>query len=225
MSEQSGLFDPRPVLVVFEGTDGSGKSTLSKVVAEQRLYRWARPPVHMAFPSKDGEVGKLIRRAFAREVVLGDGIVDGTQDRVFGYLMVADLVDRSHLIRRHLTARTSVVCDRYATVSGWAYQLNCMSVDELLAVQQRARLVRPDVVFLLDVPPAVAVERMRQRGEIKNPIFERDGFAYVEGLRRRYLAYASLHDEVVVVLDGTRSVDDLHVEVLDHLSKLGAVKP
>lgn len=201
-------------LIVFEGMDGSGKSTLSKNVVEQ--LRWVGERKHFAFPSKDGEVGKLIRKSFTREVTLGDGLLDGTQDRVLGYLMAADGVDREHLVLGHIADGTSVVCDRHPTVSGWVYQRGCMTTDELLAIQQRQWFRRPDITFVLDVPATTAAVRIDVRNEAKNPIFERSDRAYIEKLRQRYMAYAAMHDDVVV-LDGMLSPDELLKQTADHL--------
>jgi dTMP kinase len=218
----NGFQDPTSRLIVFEGMDGSGKSTLSKAVAER--LSWRRLPHHRAYPSKDGEVGKLIRRGFAREVKFGDDQDDGSRDRVFGYLMIADGVDREYSLLGHLADRTTVICDRHPVVSGWVYQTTCMPVDELLAIQQREWFRAPDITFIIDVSVHTALERMHARLEANNPIFERNTEDYVDGLRIRYQAYAAMHSNDVIVLDGELSLDDLLEEVQSHLIPWEIVK-
>jgi len=205
-------------LIVFEGMDGTGKTTLSKTMVE-RYSPSRKPPVLMVYPSHDGEVGKLIRRVFSGEARLGNG-AHPDQDRVLGYLMVADGLDREHLVRDHLATDTTVICDRHPTVSGWIYQRECWTIDRILAVQQRDQFVQPTVTFIVDVPPDVAMERMRQRGGSRNPIYEKDGFGYVSRLRSRYLAFAAMHDNVLV-LDGTKPIDELVDLVHSHLKQIG----
>lgn len=204
------------VQIVVEGMDGTGKSTLSKLVAEQ--LPWKKPPFHTCFPSKDGPVGQLIRRGFSGEVKFGKRDFFGSEGRVYGHLMIADGIDRAPVLDAHLETGTSVVLDRHPAVSGWAYQTEHMTLRELHAMQgfSDSLAIRggSTVTFILDVPAGVAVERMRQRGEIRNPIFEQDGVAYVERLRQRYLAYPAMHDHACVrVLDATRPLDELLAQV------------
>jgi dTMP kinase len=208
--------DYRPAYLVFEGMDGSGKSTLSKAVTEQ--LPWRTTPLHLCFPSKDGAVGQLIRRAFVREVSFGSPDYPMIAGHVFGYLMVADALDREPVVLDALRLeKRPVIADRHPTVSGWVYQRETMKLDTLIAMQQRQLFTVPIVTYVLDVPAEVAIERMQQRGEIRNSIFEQDGVAYVRRLRGRYLAYATMHPDVVV-LDATKSIEELLAEVKEHLN-------
>jgi len=204
-------------LIIFEGMDGSGKSTLAQAVLSCSTEQgwWLKPPTSMAFPSHDGEVGKLIRRVFSGDVQVGGGIRSTAS--VLGYLMVADAVDIEPMLLGHIADGTSVLCDRHATVSGWAYQRECWSTDQILAIQQREQFHRATVTFILDVPVVVAMERINLRGS-RNPIYEMEGIPYVSRLRARYVAYAAMHDDVVV-LDGTRPIDQLIAQVHSHLKQ------
>ena len=57
----------RGLYVVFEGPDGSGKSTLSRLFVDAlRGVAHEEDVVLQAFPTRDGEVGKLIRRTFSQ---------------------------------------------------------------------------------------------------------------------------------------------------------------
>lgn len=216
--KSEGIVSRAPVYLVFEGVDGSGKSTLAKAVCEQIAFQ--KKPAFFAFPSSSGEVGKLIRRAFSGDVVLGDGQPGGapnTRDRVLGYLMVADGLEREHEIRRCIARRTSVVCDRHPIVSGWVYQRSCWPVDTILAIQQRWQFHPPHATFVLDLPAEVAIERMKKRGPL-NPIYERDGVDHVNTMRERYVAYTAMHDNTRI-LDGTKTTDQLVDHVREQLRR------
>lgn len=217
--EKPGFVARPPVYLVFEGVDGSGKSTLAKAVVER--VAWQKRPALFAFPSSSGEVGKLVRRAFAGEVKLGDGHpgpAPYTRDRVLGYLMLADGLDREHEIRKCLAARTSVICDRHPLSSGWVYQSECWRTDVLTSIQQRWQFVPPHATIVLDVPAEVAVERMRKRGVERNPIYEAGGVELFELRRRRYAAYAAMHDNVAI-LDGTKTTDELVEHLTEQLKR------
>lgn len=186
-------------LIVFEGMDGSGKTTLVKEVVER--LSWRTPPVHLAFPSRTGPVGKLVRQAFAKDPPL--------TEPVLGYLMVADLLDHEPSIRGALALGTCVVCDRHATVSGLAYQREVWSLEHLLGVQQRHQFTPPSVTFVLDVPAEEAIERRRARNQERNEIFEKEDLAYANRLRARYLAYQTYAREPVYVLKGMQTPQQL----------------
>jgi len=199
--QQQDTGSTRGLYVVFEGPDGSGKSTLSQLFTDKLLEIGGSGAAFLqTFPSKDGPVGQLIRRSFTREVELSE--------ETLGYLMIADGHDRCDGLYKRLETGITVVCDRHPLVSAWAYQTEVFTMDELVAIQQRQRFVEPDVVFILDVPPEVAVERIKARHGLANLVFEKDDDGYRNRLRHRYSGYAALNDHSVV-LDGTRPLDEL----------------
>lgn len=202
----------RGLYVVFEGPDGSGKSTLSKsfAAAIQNLAQEGTV-THIAFPSHFGEVGKLIRRSFTKEVELSE--------EVLGYLMIADGHDRcDKVIYPALERGDTVICDRHPLVSAWAYQAEVFTHDEIVALQQRHRFMEPDITFILDVPPDVAAERIKARHGLQNLIYEKDDDGYRFRLRHRYSGYAALNPNTVI-LDATESPDQLLQSCVDLMMK------
>jgi dTMP kinase len=67
----------------------------------------------------------------------------------------------------------------------------------------------PDVTFLLDVDPAAASARS---GELDR--FEREGEALQRAVADAYEELAERHRERYVRLDGTRSVEEVHRDVI-----------
>lgn len=203
----NGLF------VVFEGIDGSGKSTLSRAWADHIAGLGVRAPLHLAFPSHDGPVGELIRKGFSGEVKLSE--------EVYGYLMMADCIDRQGRIYHAVKEGRVVVADRYAPISGWAYQQEVFAVDAIPAFDQRHRLIQPTVTFIINVSPETAAKRMEGRGAKRNETFEKDDGKYIVRLTQRYLAYA-LNEQArgtpVVILDGEKSIDALISDVTTSLA-------
>lgn len=191
-------------LITIEGPDFSGKTSLTKFLAE------ALGAALLVFPTQDGEVGKLIRRAFASEIKLSP--------QTLGYLMVADGLDQEARIKE-LLENQPVVMDRHTTVSGWVYQTAVYSVDAVLAIQQRGQFRTPDVVFVLDVPEEVTLARMESRAAL-NPLYEKKDLAHLTTMRRRYLAYHFMHANTIL-LDGTKSVEELAETVVGVLHAIG----
>ena len=190
----NGLF------VVFEGVDGSGKSTLAKAWIEHITRLGVRAPLYMPFPTHDGPVGKLIREGFAGTHQLTEA--------TYGYLMMADCMESQARIYHNVREGRVVVADRYAPVSGFAYQQEVWSMQELLNIQNKKRILEPSVTFIVNVDAETAITRMAERGAPRNKIFEKDSGEYITRLISRYLAYAFLHPRVII-LDGTKSTGEL----------------
>lgn len=202
-------------IVLFEGMDGSGKSTLVEAMKE-RLRLRDQPAASFAFPSKDGVLGSFIRE----ELFTGHNVLE--DDRSMLHLMIADALDVDKRVACLRYEFDWVLLDRHATVSAWAYQAQDHTVATIAAVTDPYLFeTAPDVVFILDVPAQVALERRAQRELEPNPLFEKD-LEHANTLRSRYAAYAGMYTNTgpVVILDGTLSTTELVAQVLQVLDEL-----
>lgn len=180
--------------VVFEGGEGSGKSTQAKRIAAARDALLTRQP-------GGTEIGASIRA-----LLLGNATV-GLSDRAEALLMAADRAQHVHeLIRPSLDAGRDVVCDRYVG-SSLAYQGagRELGVDQVRALSTFAiDGAEPDLVLLLDVPVDVGLGRID--GEPDR--LEKLAREFHERVRAAYLALAAA-DPTWVVIDATQSVDEV----------------
>lgn len=164
------------LFIVFEGVDGSGKSTQARRVALAR-------DALFAFEPGDSPLGVELRRWLLDAAVPMDPETEAL-------LMLSD---RSHHTRQIIEpARASgrhVVCDRYYP-STLAYQGYGRGVDvaRLWAASEVAiGSCRPDLIVLLDVSPGVAHER---RARDHGDRFESADVAFHERVREGYLELA-----------------------------------
>lgn len=199
----------RGAFIVFEGIDGSGKSTQARLLGA-RLGD-AGVPVHQTAEPTNGPVGTLIRNGFNRRVDL--------DDRVIASLFVADRLD--HITNAHdgmlgiVERGTTVVCDRYH-LSSQAYQASDVGGDWIASSNSiSTSLMLPDLTVYLDVSPEVALERLAS-GRTTTDRFEVD--ERLRAARARYAEAIERADEVVVTLDADRSSDELADEVWREVS-------
>ena len=193
------LADTRPAgrFFVFEGIDGSGKSTVSRCFAE-RLASTGRPVEWTAEPTS-GWMGDQVRRA------------NKEAHSVFAetLLYVADRAEHTAQIGGWLESGRSVVCDRYVG-STLAYQSVTLRPHlgsralEWLKMLNEPFAVRPDVTFLLRIDPDRALARLTERKE-------REKFEKVEFLRKVAAMYDRLAEEdpSYVVVDASLSLDQV----------------
>lgn len=166
----------KPLFVVLEGPDASGKSTQLRLLAEHLA---ARNIPHLTTREPGGTpLGQELRRL----------LLDPRRDirpLTELLLMVADRHEHvESVIRPALEQGKWVLCSRY-TLSTLAYQGYGRGVDlELLRQLNELATggLEPDYVFLLDLPPQVAYQRTRDRDR-----FEGEGLEFFTQVRAAYL--------------------------------------
>jgi dTMP kinase len=187
--------------VVFEGGEGSGKSTQARRLAE----RWG---ADLTFEPGDTPVGARLRE------ILLDHETGHLDARAEALLMAADRAHHvSTKIRPALERGRDVVCDRYVG-SSVAYQGygRDLGPDEVAALSAFATdgLI-PDLVVLLTVDEATSAERLAATGAPDR--LEAAGDAFHRKVAEGYLAQAAADPDRWVVIDGSGSVDEVAARV------------
>ncbi len=198
--------------IVFEGIDGSGKSTQSELLA-QRLSELGKE-IYLTHEPSDGVVGKMLRQALRGELALSEQVMAA----LFAADRLEHLTNRENGILAHLANGTQVICDRYY-LSTYAYQSVQVSLDWAIALNSQAAIMaKPDVHFYIDIPVEVALERIRQNRE-HTDIYETK--ERLEKTKKQYsLAIEALRDtENIVTINGERSIDDIAGEIWQYVSK------
>jgi len=72
---------------------------------------------------------------------------------------------------------------------------------------------KPDLVFIIDVPAQVALERMAKRGD--HDIF--DKLEIMERNRQGYKWYMENSGDECVLIDGIKSIEEVHQDILEKL--------
>jgi dTMP kinase len=190
------------MFVTFEGLDGSGKSTQ----AERLRARLEADGLDVVATREPGgtELGERLR-----DLVLHGDHVSPWAEALLYAAARAQHVDE--VIRPALERGAAVICDRYVD-SSVAYQgvgrglgldrvldLNLAAVGELL----------PERTFLLELEPAAIGGRLP--GE--HDRLERESEEFHRRVAAGYRELAARFPERIVVLDATRTVDDLAEDV------------
>lgn len=182
--------------IVFEGGEGSGKSTQAALLAARLGAVLTREP------------GGTALGLGIRSLVLDAGDGPPVDVRAEALLMAADRAQHvAEVVRPALARGVDVVSDRFSG-STLAYQgyARGLPVDELARLSAwAAGGLEPDVVILLDVAPEVAAVRRKpvpDRMEAAGEEFHR---RVVEG----YRSLAAADPRRWRVVDGSGPVDDV----------------
>ncbi|BCB86444.1 hypothetical protein Psuf_037570 [Phytohabitans suffuscus] len=118
-----------------------------------------------------------------------------------------------------------VISDRYVD-SSLAYQGagRTLPVDEVSWLSSWATGgLRPDLVVLLDVPPEVGLARAARRGAADR--LESESVAFHERVRYAFLDLAAAEPKRYLVLDATRSPEEITAAVVERVSALFPEEP
>jgi len=179
------------MFIVFEGIDGSGKTSIAKMFAEY-LKSLGYNIFLTEEPTKTW-IGEAVRK----------GIKEKLNAYSQAFLFFADRAQHISVIKEHIERGEVVICDRYV-YSTYAYQgvqlTEYMPVNDALrwleSIYEPIKL-EPDIVFLLTTTPSLGLERIKMREIREN--FEREKF--LEEVQRIYLMLAEKYGFKVVNSD------------------------
>ena len=139
-------------LIVFEGPDGVGKTTLSRALAS-RLNAMGITCDHLSFPGKEeGTVGRLVYDAHHDPASYGLKGITATGLQALHIAAHLDEIDRT--ILPALREGRWVILDRFwwsTWVYGWASSVDSATLDALIKVERlHWRDIEPDALFLVD---------------------------------------------------------------------------
>lgn len=200
--------------ITFEGIEGSGKTTQ---IAEVAAYLKGKGHEIVQTREPGGtEIGDQIRK------ILLDPTNTKMSARTELLLYAASRAQHvEEVIRPALKDGKIVLCDRYSDATT-AYQgaARNLSKDIIVGLDKIAtdHLI-PDLTFLFDLPAWVGLNRAhaRNKGEGIEDRFENEKLDFHEKVRQGYLKIAVAEPKRVVVIDATKQVETIYLELIERL--------
>ncbi len=194
----------RGKFIVFEGIDGSGKTTQAEKIW---LYISGFAPASLTAEPTDGEIGRLLRRYLSGKLA--------ADNRVLAALFAADRLDHitnsTNGIEKLLSDGTWVISDRYY-LSSFAYQGAEVGLEWVESLNSEAKkLLKPDLQVFIDITPEQAMERIRQNRDTLE-LFEKT--ERLTAIRAAFLSVIErLPDENIVVIDGSGTPEEIYERI------------
>lgn len=192
------------LFITFEGADGCGKTTQLMLLAKY-LKSKGRDVIVTREPGARG-LGEKIR-----EILLNyDGEVSSQAE---AFLFLADRAQHIDVIVNPAVKNGKIVlCDRH-TDSTIAYQGygRGLDIDRIKMLNNLATGDRrPDLTFVFDIDVETSMKRV---GNEKDRM-ESAGVEFFNRVRNGYHKISELEPERVKVLDASKSIEDIHKEVI-----------
>lgn len=197
---QSGLF------IVFEGGEGSGKTTNLAYFID-RLQAKGIDLIATREPGGTAMAEEI------REVLLSPRDEQVSSDAELLLMFAARAQHLAAKIKPALADGQWVICDRF-TDATYAYQgggreLGFDKIAQLETLVQGD--LRPDLTVLLDVPLEVGMARAAQRGELDR--MEQESQAFFERVRSTYLTRAEQSPERYRIIDASGDLDSVQRQI------------
>lgn len=190
-------------LITFEGIDGSGKTTISKLLYEK--LRNIKEAILTAEPTETW-LGKAVRKA-----------LEENRDAItIAFLFMADRNEHVKKIKKWLNEGKIVICDRFAD-STFAYQkehLGIRNPEKWLYKIHEPFLIKPNITFLLIIEPKKALERIDHRKLI---IYEDEKF--LRKVQDNYLKIAEKEKDRFYIVNAEKNKEEIVKECLKILKE------
>jgi dTMP kinase len=181
--------------VTFEGIDGSGKSTISKLVYKQ--LKKEGHDVILTYEPTNSWIGKQVQKC----------IESGEDPFITALTFTADRIEHGKQIKKWLSEKKIVICDRYAE-STYAYQgaqLQGLVEDPVKWLKDMAKdiIPIPERTFIFIIQPKLSIKRIENRENLIP--FEKVSF--LEKVHENYLKLAK--GKQFLKIDATKKIDEL----------------
>ncbi len=210
-------------LITLEGIEGCGKTTQAKMLYD--YFANKNLDTILTYEPGATKIGKIIRKILLS--IENRNINSYTEL----YLYLADRAQHlSEVIYPNYKKGKIIICDRYC-YSSIVYQGIVRGIGVDIVNQLHSQIpffIVPDVTFVIDITVDESMKRIKRRissnKESELIRFETEEKLFHEKIRKGYL---DLYDENplnVILIDGMKDINQIHLEIVNYLRLKGIIK-
>ena len=205
---------PKAHLITFEGTDGAGKTTQAKILAD-RLTQHGYAVRSVREPGST-PAGDLIRNILKNEVPIG-----ATTELLLFEAARAQLVAEE--ILPYAETLDYILCDRYidSTVAYQGYGRN-LALDQIEYINNLTiHGFQPQLTLLLEIPYRQGLNRVQDTARR----FENLPESFQLAVQKGYSDQKEKYPDRIKPIDATRSPNEVAQEIWTTITQAGLINP
>lgn len=207
----------RPLMIVIEGIDGSGKSTQLELL-HRRFAQNSQPAVIHHEPT-EGHIGRLIRSVLNGTITMDPSVVAA--------LYLADRLD--HITRpdtgmkAHMQDGSHVISSRYY-FSSFAFQGEFVPMNWLVNANSLCKqMLTADLTIYIDIDPEITIERLKTTRQ------NLDIYENIEKQRRVHQDFLKAFNtygagERIRLIDGSQTIDTIHEAIWEEVLNVPGIR-
>lgn len=195
----------RGLLIVLEGIDQCGKTTISKLL-KNKLEELNLKTIIQTFPDKSTLIGNVIN-----SYLQGNTKLSPQESHL---LYSINRHEKKNFMEEKLYNNYNIICDRYI-FSGIAYSLaNGLDYDFCLNTEQY--LIKPDLTFYFDISLS---ETNKRRKSLKTDIYETTNFQ-----SKVKEAYSKIKNKDWIIINAEQTPEEITNIILKHILNIKNIK-
>lgn len=195
----------RGLLIVLEGIDQCGKTTISKLL-KNKLEELNLKTIIQTFPDKSTLIGNVINSYLQGNTKLSP------QESHLLYSL--NRHEKKNFMEEKLYNNYNIICDRYI-FSGIAYSL-ANGLDYTFCLNTEQYLIKPDLIFYFDIS---ITETNKRRKTLKTDIYETSNFQ-----SKVKEAYSKIKNKDWIIINANQTPEEITNIILKHILNTKNIK-
>ena len=195
----------RGLLIVLEGIDQCGKTTISRLL-KNKLEELNLKTIIQTFPDKSTLIGNVINSYLQGNTKLSP------QESHLLYSL--NRHEKKNFMEEKLYNNYNIICDRYI-FSGIAYSL-ANGLDYTFCLNTEQYLIKPDLTFYFDISLS---ETNKRRKSLKTDIYETTNFQ-----SKVKEAYSKIKNNDWIIINVEQTPEEITNIILKHILNIKNIK-
>lgn len=195
----------RGLLIVLEGIDQCGKTTISKLL-KNKLEELNLKTIIQTFPDKSTLIGNVIN-----SYLQGNTKLSPQESHL---LYSINRHEKKSFMEEKLYNNYNIICDRYI-FSGIAYSL-ANGLDYTFCLNTEQYLIKPDLTFYFDIS---ITETNKRRKSLKTDIYETSNFQ-----SKVKEAYSKIKTNDWIIINSEQTPEEITNIILKHILNIKNIK-
>ena len=202
----------KAIFIVLDGMDGSGKSEVMKLLYDY-LSKNDKYNILMTREPSNSKYGREIR-----DILANEGNPNTNSDKMLELF----IKDREEHLKNTIIPFLNqsngheaniVLSDRYyySTIAFQATQ----GLDIKMLVELNKEFLKPDIAFILDIKPDIALERIKTRKKEK---FEQ--IEFMNKMRNKFLELPKFLNDNIKIIDASKDMNEVFEDMREEVNKI-----